>query len=122
MKRSLVVITDEILSSKSIEVLPNESKYIYIMGHISKCLISIDITDSLTDTCVIQASIVDPTLFTLAESHSDITWENIVISGVEYSQVTFSFSSIEINAPNYIYIHNEESSDHSITLHIRGAK
>ena len=115
-----MIITNILLSNLSLQILPGEKKYIYIYGHISRALISLELIAG--DSCSIQGSIVDRERFELAKNHADVPWENIFIDGVEYNEIETSFNSIEINCPSFLFIENKASSLNPLTINFRGYK
>lgn len=108
---------NELITDLTITIPPEEEVYIKING-----LISIGVLGTTIEagtTYIVQSSLDSSEAFDLATTHSDLSWEDISIDGVTYTELSFAITSISFIAPNFLYIKNESVTD-SMKVSLRG--
>ena len=107
----------DLMSDLTFTLAFGEKVYIKVNGVISTSLLSVKIEAGAS--YIVQSSLDSTEAFEGYTSHSDGIWENIVIDGVSYSEVTFDISSLSFRCPNFLYINNTSVSQ-AIKVSLRG--
>jgi hypothetical protein len=109
----------DLVTDLSFDLNPFQKKYIYIRGYLSTIALSIKSTPS-SGKFKIQSSLASTEAFEIVSNHNNLTWENIKINGVSYSEVTFDIPSLVFTSPNILYFENTSLSGQIIRVDLRG--
>ena len=117
-------ITKTLFNELAVTLAAGAEEYIRIARNNATCLLSVELLDAGA-AYKVQATLFDPEKFTSAEasSHADLSWENIVVDGVEYAELSFALKpAIELSSPAILYVKNTSSGAQRIRVTMRGNK
>lgn len=114
-----IEINKVLTSDLTFSLAPEEIQYIQIRGNLATCLLSAQITTG--GAYKIQATIASTETFHLPDTtYSSLVWEDIKISGVEYSELTIDINSVLFNSPNVLRIENTSTGTEALSISLRG--
>lgn len=113
----MITINYILTSDLTLEVLPSEVIYIQILANLSTCILGTKID---TNGAYKVESTLNSTEFLETSTYEASTWENIRVSGVEYSELTFDIPSVIFNSPNVLRIENISTGSETLQINLRG--
>lgn len=115
-----IQFTHELLSDLTITLAKDEVAYIQVAGICSNINWSLKLL-SAGATAQIQTGLESTEFLALtATAHSDLTLQNIKVSGTPTASITTETLNETQSAPNYVYVKNTSPVAQAIRFSIRG--
>ena len=113
----MLSFTHTLMSDLTLTLAHGEEAYIQINGTLATCLLSVKIEAGASYE--VESSLDSTEAFLAYTLHSEGIWEDIIVDGVTYAELTFDINSVLFRSPNILYINNTSATE-SIKVSLRG--